>query len=151
MTRIDVHTEGVRLPFHGVTRHMIRAVASGTAARLELKNAAISIIICDNSYIRSMNREYRSIDEPTDVLSFSNREAPFPGIEADLDEVGDVFISAERALAQSGEYRVPFADEMKRLIVHGMLHLAGYDHERSDRDERIMLEKEDEICSSIEL
>lgn len=149
MTRIDVYTEGVRLPFKGITRKMLRAIASETAAHLAMTNATLSIVICDDEYIRAMNREFRSIDGPTDVISFSNREAPFPELETDLDEIGDVFISAERALAQSVEYRVPLAQEMKRLIVHGMLHLAGYDHERSDRDERIMLQKEEEICSSI--
>ncbi len=150
MTRIDVYTEGVRLPFKGITRKMLHAIASETAVHLAMTNATLSIVICDDEYIRVMNREFRSIDGPTDVISFSNREAPFPELETDLDEIGDVFISAERALAQSVEYRVPLAQEMKRLIVHGMLHLAGYDHERSDRDERIMLQKEEEICSAIQ-
>ncbi|MBN2079875.1 MAG: rRNA maturation RNase YbeY [Spirochaetes bacterium] len=151
MTRIDVYTEGVRLPFQGVTRRMIRTIAMETAALLAMTNATISIIVCDNAFMREMNRKFRSLDEPTDVISFSNRESPFPELETDLDEIGDIFISAERTLAQSCEYRVSFTDEMKRLIVHGMLHLAGYDHERSDRDERIMLQKEEEICSSIQL
>ncbi len=151
MTRIDIYTEGIRLPYKKATRGMLRAIAVGAAARLDMTNASISIIMCDDAYIRGINREFRSIDQPTDVISFSNREVAFPELETTLDEIGDIFISVERALEQSQECRVTFIDELKRLVVHGMLHLAGYDHERSDLDEKIMLDKEEDICSSIAL
>ena len=118
---------------------------------LDLKNASITIIITDDAYMRDINREFRAHDEPTDVISFSNRDNPFPEIDDDNEEIGDLYISIERADRQAQEYRVSLDDEVKRLIVHGILHLVGYDHERSDSDEEIMLRKEDELCGSIDL
>lgn len=150
MVQIDLFREGISLPYKGVTRQKIIKIASAAAHLLELKNAAITIIITDDAYMREINREFRGHDEPTDVISFSNRENPFPEIDADSEEIGDLYISIERAGRQAIEYRVSIDDEVKRLIVHGILHLVGYDHERSDADEEIMLRKEDELCGEIE-
>lgn len=150
MAQIEIFTEGVKLPFHDITRQKIKKIAVEAADRLDLHNARITIIITDDAYIRTINREYRSLDRPTDVISFANRDNPFPDIDASQEEIGDIYISAERAERQSHEYRVSLADEMKRLIIHGVLHLVGYDHERSDEDEEIMLQKEDDLWKNIE-
>lgn len=149
MVRIEVFCEGVKLPYGQVTRHQIRKTAAAAAERLELKNASITFILSDDAYIRTINREFRGHDEPTDVISFSNRENPFPSLDTEQEEIGDIYISIERAHRQSEECHVTLPDEVKRLVIHGMLHLVGYDHERSDEDEEIMLQKEDDLFDSI--
>jgi rRNA maturation RNase YbeY len=151
MIQIELFREGISLPFKNVTRHKIVKIATAAAHLLDLKNALITLIITDDVYMRKINREFRGHDEPTDVISFSNRDNPFPEIDAENEEIGDLYISIERADRQALEYRVSLDDEMKRLIVHGLLHLVGYDHERSDSDEEIMLQKEDELCGSIDV
>ena len=142
MIKIELFREGITLPYKGVTRQKLIKIATAAAQLLDLKNASITIIATDDAYMRDINRKYRRHDEPTDVISFSNRDNPFPEIDADKEEIGDLYISIERADRQ---------DEVKRLIVHGILHLVGYDHERSDSDEEIMLRKEDELCGSIDV
>jgi probable rRNA maturation factor len=149
MIHIEVFHEGITLPFKEISRQKLIDISSAAARLLDLKNASITLIVTDDAYMRNINREFRGLDEPTDVISFSNRENPFPEIDAEQEEIGDLYISFERAEKQAREYRVSLFDEVKRLIVHGMLHLVGYDHERSDRDEEIMLQKEDELCGNI--
>lgn len=149
MAQIEVFTEGAKLPYRDLTHQKIKKIAVAAAERLDLHDARITIIVTDNSYIRKINREYRSIDRPTDVISFANRDNPFPDIDASQEEIGDIYISVEQAERQSHEYRTSLLDEMKRLIIHGILHLVGYDHERSDEDEEIMLQKEDDLRKNI--
>lgn len=151
MIQIELFREGIHLPFKNVTRQKIIKIATAAAHLLDLRNASITLIVTDDAYMRKINREFRGHDEPTDVISFSNRDNPFPEIDAESEEIGDLYISMERADRQALEYRVSLDDEMKRLIVHGMLHLVGYDHERSDSDEEIMLQKEDEMCGGIDV
>ena len=77
--------------------------------------------------MRSLNRRYRGIDRTTDVLSFSLREGAFAGLRPDL--LGDIVISIPRAEQQAGEAGHPLSREIERLLIHGLLHLLGYDHE----------------------
>ncbi|MBN2160270.1 MAG: rRNA maturation RNase YbeY [Spirochaetes bacterium] len=149
MVRIEIFCEGISLPYEQVTQQQIRKTAAAAAERLDLRNASISIIISDDNYIRTINKEFRGHDEPTDVISFSNRENPFPSLDAEQEEIGDIYISIERASRQSRECHVTLPEEVKRLVIHGMLHLLGYDHERSDEDEELMLQKEEELFDDI--
>jgi probable rRNA maturation factor len=151
MTRIEVFREGISLPYKNITRQKIKKIAEVTAERLDIRNAFITIIVTDDAYIRNINREFRGLNEPTDVISFSNRENPFPEIDPSQEEIGDIYLSLERAERQSLEYRETLLDEVKRLVIHGILHLIGYDHERSDEDEVLMLQKEDEIIGFIDV
>ena len=98
----------------------------------------VSITLTDDEHIHELNREYRGIDRPTDVLSFAFNESDEPEIiyddEDHIDALGDIIVSLDRARAQSIEYGHSFKREVIFLIVHGMLHLLGYDHmEESDR------------------
>jgi len=150
MLNIELFTEGeVSFPFHGIGEGDITLIAEHAARRMELDNAVITFIITDNDYIRTINRDYRKKDSPTDVISFAYREDPFPGIEDVQEELGDIYLSIERAREQAEEYGVTLADELKRLIVHGMLHLLGYDHETSPEDEAVMRAKEEEILKDL--
>lgn len=147
---IEVYQERVSLTEKGLSIDWIRHVAVACAERVGLKSARFSIIVTDDAYIRNINREFRSDDRPTDVISFSNRENPFPAVDDSSEEIGEIYISLQRAEKQAKEYMVSFVEETKRLIVHGILHLAGYDHERSDQEEELMLGLEEELCRTIE-
>lgn len=92
--------------------------------------------------IHALNRDYRGKDRPTDVLSFSLREGESGEMSAAL---GDVVISLDTAVRQAAENGFTLAEEVDRLFIHGILHLAGYDHEISPREERRMKRKESEM------
>ncbi|OHD70477.1 MAG: rRNA maturation RNase YbeY [Spirochaetes bacterium RBG_16_49_21] len=145
MVRIEVFGEGVRFPCRGISRKKIREIAAAAAGFLELDNSLVTVVIADDAYIRAINSRYRGHDTPTDVLSFPGRETPFPRVTERREDIGEIYLSMDRAVGQADEYRVLPIDEIKRLIVHGMLHLVGYDHERSRRDKVEMERKEEEI------
>ena len=103
--------------------------------------AELSILITDDEEICSLNRLYRDMDRPTDVLSFSQLEGEGPvGVHQLL---GDVVISWETAQRQASELGHGVPVEMKRLLVHGVLHLLGFDHERGEEAARAMREEEE--------
>lgn len=92
------------------------------------ENAEVSLVFVDDDYIAGLNRQYRGVDGPTDVLSFAMLEGPaMPGDE-DEPMLGDVVISLETARRQAAEYGHSFTREVAYLTVHGVLHLLGYDH-----------------------
>jgi len=93
--------------------------------------------------MRLLNRRYRGIDRATDVLSFSQREGQFLDLHPNL--LGDIVISVPIALHQARELGQPFGREIERLLVHGLLHLLGYDHERSAEEARRMRRKEQQL------
>ena len=91
-------------------------------------NATASIVLTDDETIRALNRDFREVDRPTDVLSFPLAE---PGDLRDPDAtvfLGEIYISLETARAQALSARRPFPREVAHLTVHGLLHLLGYDH-----------------------
>lgn len=112
-----------------------------------LEDAELSIVLTDDSTIHELNRTYRGVDRPTDVLSFSQRE----GEDAFDDPVlGDIVISLDRTRQQALEYGHSFERELGFLTVHGILHLLGWDHETPD-DEQRMMAKTEEILGGIGL
>ena len=110
----------------------------------------ISLSYVTDERIKELNSEYRGIDRPTDVLSFpeyqDRGEAERDGAENRVP-LGDIVISLERAEAQSREYGHSLTREACFLAVHSVLHLLGYDHERSEEEEREMFEKQETILS----
>lgn len=96
-------------------------------------DAELSVAFVDNEEIARLNKEYRGIDGPTDVLSFEMEEEP--GEEPLL--LGDVIIAPEIARAQAEELDHSYEAEMGLLLVHGILHLLGYDHMESDEAEKM--------------
>jgi len=86
--------------------------------------------------MRSLNRRYRGKDRTTDVLSFALREGMFPNIQPAI--LGDIVISVPAASRQAEEAGHALNREIERLLVHGLLHLLGYDHERGPREAREM-------------
>ena len=120
-------------------------------------DSEVSVTIVDNEEIRSLNREHRGKDAVTDVLSFPMMEFDEDGeaidCEYDFDEelvlLGDIVISAQRALEQAEEYGHSFIREIAFLTVHSMLHLLGYDHENTIDMEQIMFKKQKEILNDM--
>jgi len=91
--------------------------------------------------MRSFNRRYRNIDKTTDVLSFSLREGQFRHLRPEM--LGDIVLSVPAARRQAKKADHTLHHEIERLLVHGLLHLLGYDHERSRRDAHRMAKQED--------
>jgi len=105
----------------------------------------VSVLFTDDKFIRSLNNKYRGIDKPTDVLSFSLQEGAVKSPEIESDKLlGDIIISAETAQRQADNLNHSIEKELTVLLIHGLLHLTGYDHEK-DKDYKIMREKESEI------
>jgi len=102
-----------------------------------VENCEVSITLTDNETIHALNKKYRGIDRATDVLSFALRESDEPQIlNAEIETLGDIVISLEKAKTQSEEFGHSFLREVIFLEVHGLLHLLGYDHiEENDRIE----------------
>ena len=119
-----------------------------TIVRLyEVDESEVSIILTNDKFIHELNRDYRGIDRPTDVLSFAFRESDEPSIKFDddsnaddVDILGEIIISVERAKKQAEEYGHSLQREIVFLTVHGMLHLLGYDH--IEEEDRLEMENE---------
>lgn len=125
------------------TSTTIRARVGKMLRALQLNNSEVSIVLTNDEEIQQLNRDYRGINRPTDVLSFSMRE----GVGADVagETLGDLVVSLERAAAQARAGRRSLRDETTLLLAHGLLHLLGWDH-RTKTEDRRMRAKCDELC-----
>lgn len=108
----------------------VRKAAYKVGELYGLDNAEVSITFTDNEHIHEINRKYRKVDRPTDVISFALNEGDEPEIEggAPINVLGDIIISVEKAVEQAKDYGHSVEREVAFLTVHGMLHLLGYDH-----------------------
>jgi probable rRNA maturation factor len=120
-------------------------VAAQTTLRHQsvLPNTALTIVITGDEQIHELNRQYRDVDAPTDVLSFATQ---FIDPESQDHYLGDVIISYPRAAEQAQKRGHPVEDELQLLVVHGVLHLFGHDHAESDEKNR-MWKAQGEILS----
>ncbi|MEZ4598850.1 MAG: rRNA maturation RNase YbeY [Syntrophotaleaceae bacterium] len=113
------------------------------------KDSELSIVIVSDDQIREINRDYLQRDKATNVISFAMQEGEGAGLQPAL--LGDVVISADTAARDAEEAGLPFESELYFLLLHGILHLVGYDHERGTEEEaRRMEAKEEEIFAMIE-
>lgn len=151
----------------GMLKELLRL--AGEQEQVDSGEVAVSFV--DDETIHQLNKEYRGMDKPTDVLSFAMSESgedELPVFYDDMEEVeievegleedddgeenllaeplGDIVISVPRALAQAEEYGHSAEREIGFLFVHGFLHLIGYDHE-SEEDEKVMFAKQEEILA----
>ena len=108
------------------------AFAEKAAAAIGKQGSSVTIAFVSDQSIRRLNRQFRGIDKATDVLSF-------PAEDSDKLNLGDVAISVETAARQAKENGLTFDDEVAQLVLHGLLHLCGYDHE-TDNGEMNRLE-----------
>ena len=122
-----------------------------TFKKLKLKcDPIVSVSIVDNRYIHKINKKYRQIDRPTDVISFA-----FLDNENNYDKIlfspgpvvlGDIYISLDKAKEQAEEYGHSLHRELSFLFIHGLLHLLGYDH-MNEEEEKVMFQLQEEILS----
>lgn len=107
---------------------------------LSRTDCEVSVLLTGNEGIRELNRRYRGVDNPTDVLSFP---------QDDPVMLGDIVVSVEKVISQAIEYSVSTDEELKRLLVHGLLHLLGYDHVNGGRQAAKMKRKENELLNGL--
>ena len=134
----------------GINLDSLKDFAERLLKAIGREDLELSIVLTDDENIRNLNRDWRGKDRPTDVLSFPQdfpeREfSPNLTPEGELNRalegckncrlLGDIVISVETARRQAEEYGWPLEDELKRLVIHGFVHLLGFDHEKSPFDE----------------
>lgn len=121
-----------------------------------LGKCELSLTLTSDDSIRALNRDYRKKDQSTDVLSFSQIEelgnSPLDPLAVQNNPgmpLGDVVISIDTALVQARSYGVSPRDRLLTLLIHGFLHLLGYDHERSPTEARKMFARERELAAKM--
>jgi probable rRNA maturation factor len=132
-----------------------RAVAAALAAEDVAGAIELSVLVTDDTTLHQLNRDYRNVDAPTDVLSFADEEGDAPTAFVRPPDapryLGDLAISYERVIEQAAEYGHSRARELAFLTVHGILHLLGYDHERGAADLAAMRGREEVIMQQLGL
>jgi probable rRNA maturation factor len=113
---------------------------------LELHTAELSVFFVGSRRMRRLNACYRGIDRLTDVLSFPMYDG---GAGNAAGVLGDIVICIPKAAAQARQYRTGINDELRRLLVHGLLHLLGYDHEKNASQRQKMEKKERELLNAL--
>ena len=148
--RIYFENEQEKLPLTYKMKMLVREAIEATLDFEDFRNVCeVSVTFTDNEGIHELNKKFRGVDKPTDVLSFPlfdyEGESEEPPIDEIINNLGDIVISLERAQEQAEEFGHSFERETAFLCVHSMLHLLGYDHERSEEEDAEMRAKQREI------
>lgn len=106
--------------------------------RLDIDNWELSILFCQDPFIQTLNKQYRDIDSPTDVLSFEQGDEYIDDEDITWYNAGDIVISLDTLLKNAEQFGVTEDDELKRLLVHGVLHLDGMDHEDNSPEQEML-------------
>jgi len=112
--------------------------------REELGNIIFNLIIVNINSITEINKQYRNIDNPTDVISFALEDDDTMKSPSEIRILGDIYICIEKVHQQAKEYGHSFKRELSFLAIHGLLHLLGYDHMNAE-EEKIMFDKQEEV------
>ena len=134
----------VKLKKRKIKKRILEKWAKEALSFLDLKGVELSIYITDDLEIQELNKVYRGKDGPTDVLSFPLNEI-FNGYKI----LGDIVISQDTAERQAKELGHTLEEEVRRLLVHGIIHLLGYDHEKSSEEEKKFYSLERYVLSKI--
>lgn len=145
MNRVEVRSEGLPLPLWS---GRLEAFALRVLKRLEVKQWDLSVLLCDGKTMEELNGRYRGLPEPTDVLSFELGETYRAGGEERFLP-GDVVISLPGLSENASYFNVSEDEELRRLVVHGILHLDGMDH-RGNGAEEPMLDLQETILSELD-
>jgi probable rRNA maturation factor len=144
MNRVAVNAEEVPLPLWSDS---MSGFALKVLDEIKRDNWELSILLCGNKTIAALNSKYRNKAEPTDILSFFLGETVKDG-DNTFYMPGDIVISLETLRENSGYFQIPEDEELRRLIIHGILHLDGMDHETVDKSEP-MLALQEEILNRL--
>lgn len=112
---------------------------------MNIKDSVMSVIIVDNKMIHEINKKYRNIDRPTDVISFALEEGET--FEEPVKTLGDIYVSIDKVYEQAKEYNHSVKRELFFLVTHGFLHLLGYDHMKKE-DEEVMFPLQEKILDN---
>lgn len=128
-------------------RAAAQAVLDAEAASVE---TSLTLVLTDNTEIRALNRQFRGVDTPTDVLAFGQEptDQPFVTAPDEPPYLGDIILSLSRAQEQAAEHGHSVEAELRLLIVHGVLHLLGYDHITPEQEIK-MWARQDAILSTL--
>lgn len=141
--QIDVELDG---PARGrLDAASFVALIEGVLTEEGGEQVAASLLIAGDELLQRLNREHRAVDEPTDVLSFADEGGELlPAPEGGPRYLGDIAVSIERAATQAEAAGLTLDEELRHLVLHGLLHLLGYDHE-TDADDARMQEREEAV------
>ena len=144
-----------KVSYNKELQKVITSVANAAAKLQNLPdNSEVSFLLVDDNYIQELNLIYRNQNQATDVLSFAMNELsedePDFDFSNELNVLGDIVISLQRARSQSEEYGHSINRELGFLVAHGMLHLLGFDHE-NEAEEKVMRDLEEKILRSVKL
>lgn len=146
---VEVH---IPPPFHKlVPADLVRRAAVAVLAHEKITGSGeLSVVITDDDEIHELNRRFRGVDAPTDVLAFGGRDEDTPFVTAPEAPLllGDVIISCPRAQAQAEEAGHSLEAEIQLLVVHGVLHLLGYDHAQPE-EKAVMWARQEEILNTL--
>lgn len=109
------------------------------ASAIDLKTCEVSVVLANDAFVHQLNLEYRHIDKSTNVLSF-----PLPFVDAPMRPMGDIVLALETVAREAEEQHKSFEEHLTHLLVHGSLHLCGYDHiidEDAEKMEALEIEK----------
>lgn len=115
---------------------------------LDCNDKELSILLTNDDFIADLNKQYRNKEGPTNVLAFPMSEGEPSDVESIM--MGDVVISVDTALKESVDMGESIEQTINRLLIHGILHLVGFDHERSSKDEEIMQKEEKRLLALIQ-
>ncbi len=104
-----------------------------TVAKTEKLKETVAVVFCDDPWVRQLNKTHRGLDKVTDVLSFHYGES---------DLLGEVYVAIPQTQRQAPRWKNSFENELRRVVVHGLLHLAGFDHMTAS-DRKVMRQRED--------
>jgi probable rRNA maturation factor len=132
---LDVRDPGWRSVTEDVEAATLRAARLALAgARPGRTPVEVAVVLADDAFVHELNRTYRHVDAPTNVLAFAECDGPSgwrpPGLPEPL---GDVVIARETTVREAADQGLPVADHLSHLTIHGILHLLGYDHDTDDR------------------
>ena len=133
----------------GVFEQLFEEIAQKAEQRLKLSDDyELSVTFVRSRTIHTINRDYRGIDRPTDVISFAIRDdMEFEMVEG-MNDLGDIFINIDYSRKQAKQYGHSYRREIAFLFTHGMLHCLGYDHMKEE-DEKVMFALQDEILDPV--
>ena len=159
--RVIIHNDQKEVKIPTGLRMLVRRCCNAVLRLEEFgAPAEISVTFVDLDEIHELNKQYRGVDKPTDVLSFPMNELTPGAFDPDACEwdyeteramLGDMVISMERCAEQAGTYGHSFAHEVSYLTVHSVLHLLGYDHVDEGEDKRRMRAREKEIMRLLDV
>ncbi len=140
MIKVEINNMQQKLKVDKELRELFETICRNTARLEGFDHGEISIALVDNEEIRGLNKKYRDVDEATDILSFPLGD----------EILGDIIISVERAVSQAEEYGHSLKRELCYLLIHGVLHILGYDHKNTgEKDE--MRKKEERVLGELNI